>query len=75
MLTPTSNGKQCVIHKHSSACFDVRTVIFLRELEKSKSTYFAYFHSIIRYGMWWCFNENQLTPTKYFISKRISLRQ
>jgi hypothetical protein len=66
---------QCVIHIHSPACIDVRAVTFFRELEKPKSTYSAYFHHITRYGMWQCFNENQHTTTKYFISKRISPRQ
>ena len=41
---------QCVIHKHISACFDVRAVTLPRELEKS--AHFAYFYSIIQYGMW-----------------------
>jgi len=33
-----------IIHKDSLACFDVRAVTLLMELEKWKSTYFAYFH-------------------------------
>ena len=35
---------QFVIHKHSIACFDVRAVTLLRELEKPKSSDFAYFY-------------------------------
>lgn len=40
-----------MIPKLSSACFAIRTLKFLKSINILKSVYFAYFHSIMSYGL------------------------
>jgi hypothetical protein len=57
-----------IIPKLSSACFAMRTVVPLMTTDTLKLVYFAYFHSVLSYGL--ISGEIQQTVIKYFTSKR-----
>jgi hypothetical protein len=40
-----------IIPKLSSACFTMRTVVPLMTMDNLKLVYFAYFHSVLSYGL------------------------
>jgi hypothetical protein len=61
---------QYIIPKLSSACFAMRTVTSVTKTETLKLDYFAYFHSIMSYGI--TFWDNSTDSKKYFTSKRES---
>jgi hypothetical protein len=61
---------QYIIPKLSSACFSMSTIISLMKTETLKLVYFAYFHSIMSYGIiFW----EKLTKSKkvFYIQKKI----
>jgi hypothetical protein len=63
---------QYIIPKLSSACFAMRTITSLMKTETLKLVYFAYFHSIMSYGI--IFWEIRWTAKKYCTSKRKSYK-
>jgi hypothetical protein len=62
---------QYIVPKLSSACFAMRNITSLIKTETLKLVYFAYFHSIMSYGI--IFWGTQQTAKKYFTYKRKSL--
>jgi len=62
---------QYIIPELSSACFDMRTIKTIMKLETLKLIYFAYFHSIMSYGI--IFGGNSMDNRKVFYTKRKSL--
>jgi hypothetical protein len=56
-----------IIPKLSSACFAMRTVVPLMTTNTLKLVYFAYFHSVLSYGLIFWGNS---TDSKYFTCKR-----
>ena len=45
------NRSELMIHKLSGACYAVRSTVHVSDITTLKSTYFADFHSIIKYGI------------------------
>jgi hypothetical protein len=58
-----------MIPELSGACYAVRLMLHISNINTLKSIYFAYFHSIIKYGI--IFWGNSSTSSKIFIYKKI----
>jgi hypothetical protein len=71
------NGKNRInqlVPKLSGACHAVRSVSHISSAETFISVYFAYFHSIIKYGIiFWGNSRNSRKIERYFHYKRKSL--
>jgi hypothetical protein len=64
---------QYVIPKLSSACFTMRTVTSLMKTGTSKLVYFAYFHSIMSYGIIFWGNSTDSKNVFYIQNKIIRI--
>jgi hypothetical protein len=61
---------QYIMPKLSSACFAMRKITSLMKTETLKLVYFAYFHSIMSYGIIWGGNSTD-SKKGFYIQKRI----
>jgi hypothetical protein len=57
-----------LIPKLSGACYAVRSMFHIRNTDTLKSVYFAYFYSIMKYGIIFCGNSSN--SKKIFTSQK-----